>query len=517
MTHPELPHNIEAEKATLGSILLNREAIVAVAPWLQGEYFYMERHAQIYEAMLTCYNARIPPDVRTVSDDLRRRDRLEAVGGISYLSDLVDTVPTSYHVEYYARIVERTALLRQLINAGGKIAALGYDEQQELEDTLDKAEQTLFEVSQRRSTQDFVPIGQVIDTYYEQINYLQEHRGEVVGVPSGFRDLDEITGGLQASDLIILAARPSVGKCLAAWTLIDDPVTGARVTIEECVRRQLPTVYGIDVFGMLRPTLVSAWIDSGLKPCYRVRTHSGRTIDATANHPFLTAKGWIPLGDLSAGCSIAVPKAVPAFGNDESWPIELVRLLAYFIAEGSLTATSPGFTNTDSVIIDDFKAIIAAHFPQCAIRQHSITYYASRPGRVLGCLPAAGRRRPSRVRSIWAGRKVLSNEGRSLARRDDRPRVGDALPAGDWLDRREERPVCGACAHAAPALEQYRAPAARDLGSGARRDPVAGLVIGRAGAQERRDDKDRQVCRVQSPHTPQPPACAAGEIRRGSG
>jgi replicative DNA helicase len=219
MTHPELPQNIEAEKATLGSILLNREAIVAVAPWLMAEYFYMDRHAQIYEAMLACYNARIPPDTRTVSEELRRRDRLDSCGGVPYLSDLVDTVPTSYHVEYYARIVERTALLRQLINAGGKIAALGYDEREELENTLDRAEQTLFEVSQRRSNQDFIHIGQVIDSYYEQINYLQEHRGEVVGVPSGFRDLDELTGGLQNSDLIILAARPSVGKTSLALSL----------------------------------------------------------------------------------------------------------------------------------------------------------------------------------------------------------------------------------------------------------------------------------------------------------
>ena len=219
MTHPELPQNIEAEKATLGSILLNREAIVAVAPWLLAEYFYMDRHAQIYEAMLACYNARIPPDTRTVSEELRRRDRLDSIGGVPYLSDLVDTVPTSYHVEYYARIVERTALLRQLIGAGGKIAALGYNESEELEDTLDQAEQTLFEVSQRRSNQDFIHIGQVIDQYYEQINYLQEHRGEVVGVPSGFRDLDELTGGLQQSDLIILAARPSVGKTSFALSL----------------------------------------------------------------------------------------------------------------------------------------------------------------------------------------------------------------------------------------------------------------------------------------------------------
>jgi replicative DNA helicase len=219
MTVLEVPQNLEAEQAVLGSILLNRDAIVAVASWLQAEYFYMQRHGQIYEAMLACYNARIPPDVRTVSEELRRRDRLEGVGGIVYLAQLVDQVPTSYHVEYYARIVERTALLRKLIDAGGKIAALGYDERDDLEITLDRAEQTLFEVSQRRNTQDFVHIGQVIDAYYEQINYLQEHRGEVVGVPTGYRDLDQITGGLQRSDLIILAARPGVGKTSLVMSL----------------------------------------------------------------------------------------------------------------------------------------------------------------------------------------------------------------------------------------------------------------------------------------------------------
>lgn len=219
MTQPELPQNIDAEKATLGSILLNRDAIVAVAPWLRPEYFFLQRHAQIYEVMLSCYNTRIPPDTRTIAEELRRRGQLEAVGGILYLSELVEGVPTSYHIEFYGRSVERTALLRQLINAGGKIAALGYNEKEEIDSTLDKAEQTLFEVSQQRSTNDFVHIGQVIDQYYEQINYLQEHRGEVVGVPTGFRDLDQITGGLQRSDLIILAARPGVGKSSLAMSL----------------------------------------------------------------------------------------------------------------------------------------------------------------------------------------------------------------------------------------------------------------------------------------------------------
>ncbi|GAB4111710.1 MAG: replicative DNA helicase [Roseiflexaceae bacterium] len=225
MTQPEPPNNLEAERATLGSILLNREAIVPIASWLQPEHFYLQRHAQIYEAMLACYSARIPPDTRTVAEELRRRGRLEAVGGLLYLTELVDGVPTSYHIEYYAKTVERTALLRMLIAAGGKIAAEGFNEKEELEITLDKAEQMLFEVTQRRSTSDFVHIGQVIDQYYEQINYLQEHRGEVVGVPTGFRDLDQITGGLQRSDLIILAARPGVGKTSLAMSLAYNVAT----------------------------------------------------------------------------------------------------------------------------------------------------------------------------------------------------------------------------------------------------------------------------------------------------
>lgn len=250
-----LPSNIEAERAALGSVLLNRDAIIAIAPWLLPEYFYLEKHAWIYEAMLACYNSRIPPDTRTVSEELRRREQLDTIGGIPYLSELVDAVPTSYHVEYYARIVERTALLRKLIVAGGKIAALGYDEQDDLEATLDKAETVLFEISQRRGTQDFIHIGQVIDSYYEQINYLQEHRGEVVGVPTGFRDLDEITGGLQKSDLIILAARPSVGKTSCIMSIAYNVATQHHGTVgvfslemsrEQLVQRLLSMDTGID-------------------------------------------------------------------------------------------------------------------------------------------------------------------------------------------------------------------------------------------------------------------------------
>jgi replicative DNA helicase len=219
MTQPTLPSNVDAERATLGSVLLNRDALAAIAAWLKPEYFYLERHSQIYEAMLACFNNRVPPDTRTVSEELRRRGHLDQVGGVIYLAELVEGVPTSYHVEFYARTVERTAILRRLINTGAQIAALGYNEQIEIDETIDKAEALLFDIAQKRTSQDFVHISSVVDSYYEQFNYLQEHRGEVMGVQTGYRDFDQITGGLQRSDLIILAARPGTGKTSFAMSL----------------------------------------------------------------------------------------------------------------------------------------------------------------------------------------------------------------------------------------------------------------------------------------------------------
>ncbi len=219
MTQPALPHSIDAERATLGSILLNRDALAAIAAWLRPEYFYLERHTQIYEAMLACFNNRVPPDTGTVSEELRRRSQLDLVGGVMYLGELIEAVPTSYHIEFYAKTVERTALLRRLIDTGAQIAALGYDEQREIDETIDKAETLLFDIAQKRSTQDFVHIAQVVDTYFDQLTYMQEHRGEIMGVQTSYRDFDQITGGLQRSDLIILAARPGTGKTSFAMSL----------------------------------------------------------------------------------------------------------------------------------------------------------------------------------------------------------------------------------------------------------------------------------------------------------
>ncbi len=250
-----VPYDINAERATLGSILLDRDAIIAVAAWLHSDYFYLQKHASIYEAMLACYNRRVPPDLATVVDELRRRNQLEQVGGIYALTELANDVPTAVHIEYYARIVERTALFRRLIEAGGKITALGYAEQEEIEAVLDKAEAELFAVSQRRTMQDFIHIGAVIDTYFEQVSDLTERRSEMVGLPTGYFDLDKLTGGLQRSDLIILAARPSVGKTSLALSIAYHAGVHQHQTVaifslemsrEQLVQRLLAMHTGID-------------------------------------------------------------------------------------------------------------------------------------------------------------------------------------------------------------------------------------------------------------------------------
>lgn len=257
MSDKQLPYSIDDERATLGSVLLNRDAIIPIAVFLRAEQFYLEKHAQIFEAAIDCYEHAIPPDLRTVSDALRRRDRLDMIGGLPYLIELTDAVPTSYHVEHYARIVERTAMMRELIIAGGKIAALGYDERAEIEHTISAAYAALDGATARAATDDgLVSVATTVDTMYEAIAAAMEKgEGPRFGLPTGFRDLDEITGGLQPTDLIILAARPSVGKSSFALSAAYNIATaGASVAVfslemsrDQCVQRLIALDTGINL------------------------------------------------------------------------------------------------------------------------------------------------------------------------------------------------------------------------------------------------------------------------------
>ncbi len=213
------PQNVEAEEAVLGAILIDPDAIIRVATILRTEDFYREKHGWVYEAALSLHERREPIDLLTVCDELERREQLNEVGGVAYITTLVNAVPTSIHAEHYARIVERTATRRRLIDAAGQIAALAYQEAEDVDEVVDRAEQVLFGVSERRISRELVPIKQILSEYYDRIEYLTRHRGEMIGIPTGFTDIDKLLGGLQRSDMVILAARPSVGKTSLALSI----------------------------------------------------------------------------------------------------------------------------------------------------------------------------------------------------------------------------------------------------------------------------------------------------------
>jgi len=211
------PQNLEAEQAVLGGMLIEREAISKVAEFLRGEDFYREAHRLIFSAMLDLFNRNEAVDLVTVTEHLRKADKLENAGGIAYITSLANSVPTAANILYHGRIVEEKALLRQLINTATNIAGMGYEASEEVADILDKAEKLILEVSGRKVTGDFTPIKSIIFDAFGKIEQLYASKGGITGLASGFKDLDRLTSGLQPSDLILIAARPSMGK--TAFTL----------------------------------------------------------------------------------------------------------------------------------------------------------------------------------------------------------------------------------------------------------------------------------------------------------
>jgi replicative DNA helicase len=211
------PQNLEAEQAVLGAMLIEKEAIARVTELLKGGDFYREAHRLIFEAMLDLYNRNEAVDMITVIELLKREDNLEKVGGIAYVTSLANSVPTAANVHYHAKIVEEKALLRQLIQTSTQIAALGYEGSEEVSQIVDQAEKMILEVSNRRIGGDFTPIKSIVLDAFGKIEQLYESRGGITGLATGFKDLDRLTSGLQNSDLILVAARPSMGK--TAFTL----------------------------------------------------------------------------------------------------------------------------------------------------------------------------------------------------------------------------------------------------------------------------------------------------------
>lgn len=207
-----LPQNIEAEQGVLGSIILDPDAIVQVADFLVARDFYRDAHREIYKAILDLYEEHAPADFITICDELERRNQLEAVGGASYITSLVDNIPTSSNVEWYGRIVERKAIQRKLIHAAGQIAAIAYGEEVDAQAALDKAEQIIFDIGRSHIQEGLTDLSEIMRQCMDDLDYAHEHRHSPIGVPTGYTDMDGMLGRLQPSDLILLAGRPGQGK-----------------------------------------------------------------------------------------------------------------------------------------------------------------------------------------------------------------------------------------------------------------------------------------------------------------
>ena len=212
MTDRTLPHNLEAEKCVLGAILIDNPAFNQAAEVIDAQDFFRDAHRRIFEKMVVLTDRNQPVDLVTIKDELTRSGELDDVGGPAYIASLTDGVPRSANVEYYARIVKEKSTLRRLIQSANDVLGRAYDAEEDADNLLDEAERSIFQIAEHRLRTGFVPLGDLVSKGYELIEKLQEHKGLVTGVPTGFVDLDEMTSGLQKSDLIIVAARPSMGK-----------------------------------------------------------------------------------------------------------------------------------------------------------------------------------------------------------------------------------------------------------------------------------------------------------------
>ena len=254
------PQNLEAEQSVLGSLLINKDAITKIADKLSSKDFYKDAHASIFQSMLSLYENREPIDILSLTNKLEEKNLLEKIGGRTYLATLTNAVPTAANILSYTEIVRKKAVLRRLINASSEITALGY--QEDIEDVsklLDEAEQKLFGVSQHFLKNIFIPINSVLSEAFERIDELHKQSGKLRGLPTGFVDLDNLLAGLQKSDLVILAARPSMGKTSLALDIARQTAIKNRSNVgifslemskEQLVDRLLCAEAGVDLWRM---------------------------------------------------------------------------------------------------------------------------------------------------------------------------------------------------------------------------------------------------------------------------
>ncbi len=343
------PQNLEAEQSVLGAVLLSDTALPAliIDERLQSEDFYRETHGRIYQAMLDLHSVGEPVDALTLVEHLKQAGELESVGGPAAIEMLAGSVPAVGNVRQYARIVRENAMLRRLLHAAYEIQAQVHGHEALPRDLVDMAERAILEVAHEDSRKDFRSIEDLLHSELDKLQKLSLEGTPITGTPSGFEDLDAITGGFQPGNLIILAARPSMGKCLGGGSLVFDPTTGERTRIDSLVDRieagEEAHVASLGPDFLIHTARVAAARRNGVQETFRLTTRLGRRLEATANHPVLTLNGWRQLDELAPGARIAVPRRMPVRRPDAVMPDHEVVLLAALIADGNLTQTTPRY------------------------------------------------------------------------------------------------------------------------------------------------------------------------------
>lgn len=249
------PQNLDAEMSLLGAVLIDEETLADISEHVKPKDFYDKRHGLIYDAMMRLYEKHKPVDLLTLTEELKKKNDIETIGGSAYLTELTNYVPTAAHAEAYAELVEQKAIRRRLIKASGDISELGYDEETSTAELLEQAEAELFSVSDQSLRQDLVSIESILTESFDRMEELHRNKGQLRGVRTGYRDLDTMTAGLQRSDLIILAARPAMGKTTLVTNLAYNVATIAKQPVlffslemskEQLVDRMLSDASGVD-------------------------------------------------------------------------------------------------------------------------------------------------------------------------------------------------------------------------------------------------------------------------------
>jgi replicative DNA helicase len=327
---PLPPQAVEAERSVLAALMMDHEAVGRAVEQIDAPVFYRTAHQKIFGAIVALYNRNEKADLVTLAEELRKKGELELIGGPAALTQIAEYGVTAANLDQHIKILREKAVLRSLINAAREIQQESFAAADETAEILDRAEQRIFEITDDRVRQGFVSMKELMLPTVHHVQELKDrNKGQkvfITGVASGFPDIDAKTAGFQRGDLVIIAGRPSMGKCLAedSELVLDD---GSVVTIADVYRRRDSRVGTLRDHMKLDRAMPSDYVDDGVKPVFEVRTRLGRRVETTLPHPFLTLDGWKALSELRVGDHVAVPRRLPVFGTSPMRECE-IKLLA---------------------------------------------------------------------------------------------------------------------------------------------------------------------------------------------